>query len=1177
MLSSVARKFSAPRPDRKLDTSDLPPTRTLTQLQRLCRGNKTLCDPPLNTEQLQRLIENDPDALLRPTPTAYDVKKPLPIHLLAEHEDLAETHLDVLLAFEQGRQSAKYMTTQLQGYETLTAMPSVSGSPLMYLCANAGKLNRHSGERSGGVTLAMIKRLHELDGDACKVSDMQSYFPLFWLCQNEQVQPEMFNFVLNLHPAALVAVTKQEQSAVEMLAMNKAFSDPLLQCILRPIDGGHTHLEALKTSFGDTPLAYYLIQSQKPCLSVVMAYCSYYKGLKGMNPKDPLGQDSRNSYGYTPLANAIVNSNLVKVADLYKFVLKECSGQERIQSTSNKNYPLHLLCYSAFAKLSPQALEDLIVMYPAAAMYQNVAGTTPLHYLCQSKNCTADALRVYLTFASEASLVKDCGGDTPIDLIMRNDHMEVRMLLEFIRMASNPLQMSLQMQQASLKAARRNISRRTLLLQTATMLSEIGAHLVRRLPKKEHTVDYGTTRPYWQGQLMLRPELMLSPQEEILSAVRGPAAIAAELNDADFLSAEFVQNYFDSQYRQSQPLSAFDHQDSDLHAKLNRISDALERWVLPSELPIPLLWNWNFREWQHLREIGQGKHAVFWRDLRGHVPSLSFCFKLVDSTAKLIRNPAGAAATPAGLQALEFVNRILVLAITAQGAAFTGSNQSLDEYQVLYQSLYGLGMTKRLVHLSQQCGSMANFFGDPFNVIDLVVAVNALVVAGAALTFVSPGVLQQCLLCINMCFLWLSLLSVLQFHRTLGPLIGVIFNMGKLLGEFLLITFVVSAGFGCALHYLLGESISDFSTAGGVASILFSAALGDFDLHFQPDDGHTSELEEGQVLVATGLLTLYLIAMPVMLLNLLVAVLTDAYAKVSEDKIKEYQSTRAKAILFWQHEARHQNCPSPFNLVSLLPTVDNGLWLRLVLLLGLGPPALAMQFLPALLFWTGPLIWAAHSRGRAGFWQDKMKMVRPDVLRAMVGTLFMVTMTPFAAAYVYLYQITKALVLFPFKQLLDCYGYYFMNSENGSAAERQPWEPRLAIAREYFQSDEQDEVAQLIDEISQEVCGGEDDNDHAAANTRRKIARLGTAVHQLQVAQARMEIRQRHILASLRNQEEGSGMDDVEAQTSYKVHSSPATIKQVKIEVGEQRAQKDGSTPRKLSILTRGKQKRTAV
>lgn len=129
-------------------------------------------------------------------------------------------------------------------------------------------------------------------------------------------------------------------------------------------------------------------------------------------------------------------------------------------------------------------------------------------------------------------------------------------------------------------------------------------------------------------------------------------------------------------------------------------------------------------------------------------------------------------------------------------------------------------------------------------------------------------------------------------------------TMGEML-QFAVVLVVVLLGFTLSFHVLL----RDADTFGQTCLNLFKAMLGEVDLF--------DELPARYETVSTVLLVVYLIAVTIMLLNLLIAVLSTAHAKVQEHARHEYTVLKARIIQHYRLVVREDLLPPPFSLIQL--------------------------------------------------------------------------------------------------------------------------------------------------------------------------------------------------------------------------------------------------------------------
>ncbi|CAM9113723.1 unnamed protein product [Chrysoparadoxa australica] len=153
--------------------------------------------------------------------------------------------------------------------------------------------------------------------------------------------------------------------------------------------------------------------------------------------------------------------------------------------------------------------------------------------------------------------------------------------------------------------------------------------------------------------------------------------------------------------------------------------------------------------------------------------------------------------------------------------------------------------------------------------------------------------------------LWASLLHFLRPHRSTGPLVAMLFQIVKDMRTFLLLLLIVLAGFANAFFLILAtgnhqgaeedpEGGGSFST--GVRSLrdAYAQMLGDFDLE---------EMDSGPTPVYLSLLWVtFMMVVAVILLNVLIAIISDSFDRVVEDKIPAWRHEKAKVVLSSYHQ-----------------------------------------------------------------------------------------------------------------------------------------------------------------------------------------------------------------------------------------------------------------------------------
>ncbi|CAN0372525.1 unnamed protein product, partial [Ascophyllum nodosum] len=132
--------------------------------------------------------------------------------------------------------------------------------------------------------------------------------------------------------------------------------------------------------------------------------------------------------------------------------------------------------------------------------------------------------------------------------------------------------------------------------------------------------------------------------------------------------------------------------------------------------------------------------------------------------------------------------------------------------------------------------------------------------------------------------------------------------------RFALILLVVILGFAMALFSLLRDADNFNFNFGDILLLLFKTLLGDVEAFEEFSD------TAGNRYSFTGnlLLVLYLVVVTIMLLNLLIAVLSTAHAKVEMNADKELEVAKVRVVEHYRLVVALDIIPAPFNLVQII-------------------------------------------------------------------------------------------------------------------------------------------------------------------------------------------------------------------------------------------------------------------
>ena len=137
--------------------------------------------------------------------------------------------------------------------------------------------------------------------------------------------------------------------------------------------------------------------------------------------------------------------------------------------------------------------------------------------------------------------------------------------------------------------------------------------------------------------------------------------------------------------------------------------------------------------------------------------------------------------------------------------------------------------------------------------------------------------------------------------------------MAMVLVRFALILLVVILGFAMALFSLLRDADNSTFNFGDILLLLFKTLLGDVEAFEEFNDTPGNRYS----FAGNLLLVLYLVVMTIMLLNLLIAVLSTAYAKVEMNADKELEVAKVRIVEYYRQIVALDIIPAPFNLVQI--------------------------------------------------------------------------------------------------------------------------------------------------------------------------------------------------------------------------------------------------------------------
>jgi len=153
---------------------------------------------------------------------------------------------------------------------------------------------------------------------------------------------------------------------------------------------------------------------------------------------------------------------------------------------------------------------------------------------------------------------------------------------------------------------------------------------------------------------------------------------------------------------------------------------------------------------------------------------------------------------------------------------------------------------------------------------------------GKEIDFFTPTMFNALLHGIMLALIWLKLVGILSTTKSIGPLLRMILLMGIDMMKFLAIFFALILAAASVFTALFESSTKNGNMAefGLTFRTLFSSSLGGFNV-----ENYDDRTDLGHALTAV-----YLIFSNVLLLNLLIAILTNVYEELIERVDSEYRS-----------------------------------------------------------------------------------------------------------------------------------------------------------------------------------------------------------------------------------------------------------------------------------------------
>eukprot|EP01006_Ploeotia_vitrea_P037380 TRINITY_DN66125_c3_g1_i1.p1 TRINITY_DN66125_c3_g1~~TRINITY_DN66125_c3_g1_i1.p1 ORF type:complete len:920 (+),score=537.65 TRINITY_DN66125_c3_g1_i1:235-2994(+) len=219
---------------------------------------------------------------------------------------------------------------------------------------------------------------------------------------------------------------------------------------------------------------------------------------------------------------------------------------------------------------------------------------------------------------------------------------------------------------------------------------------------------------------------------------------------------------------------------------------------------------------------------------------------------------------------------------------------------------------------------MLDYFSSGWNILDITIYVSFVFIAFARIATrdvtdgddtETHGALYRlqssyvALMAVNSVLLWVRVSFIFAIHPTVGPLLRMMERMLTDLKNFLVLMALFIAGFALAMHFMLADKQDDYRSWSNTILTLFRALLGDFDYDWGTADRTLQDFAE-------LLFSAYLIISNIMLLNMLIAMMSDSYAKVQEAAMLEFAFSRSKLI--HAKDSDNNELPPPFNIIMYM-------------------------------------------------------------------------------------------------------------------------------------------------------------------------------------------------------------------------------------------------------------------
>ncbi|CAN0475441.1 unnamed protein product, partial [Ascophyllum nodosum] len=277
--------------------------------------------------------------------------------------------------------------------------------------------------------------------------------------------------------------------------------------------------------------------------------------------------------------------------------------------------------------------------------------------------------------------------------------------------------------------------------------------------------------------------------------------------------------------------------------------------------------------------------------------------------AGILAKPNSYYKVPALRMALDFVIYIMMLAVYSFWVLLH-KDGPLTVGEIVF-AFYVLGAAVR--ERREMTRDVIVYLEDRWNVLDVL---SIMILAGGFVVRCtdSGSPWGRALYALVAPLIFLRVLFFAQYLLFLGPMVEMIFGMAMVFVRFALILLVVIMGFAMALFSLLRDADNFNFNFADILLLLFKTLLGDVEAFEEFNDS------AGNRFSFTGnlLLVLYLVVMTIVLLNLLIAALSTAYAEVEMNTDKGIEVANVRAVEYYRQIVALDIIPAPFNLVQII-------------------------------------------------------------------------------------------------------------------------------------------------------------------------------------------------------------------------------------------------------------------